>query len=47
MNAITILGNPAIEELSQCRQWVGWKYETRNGKLTKVPKSIKGGGRQE
>lgn len=38
-----MLGNPAIEELSQRRQWVGWKYETRNGKLTKVPKSIKGG----
>jgi primase-polymerase (primpol)-like protein len=30
-------------ELKDRRQWVGWKYETRDGKLTKIPKDPKTG----
>ncbi len=30
-------------ELKDMRQWVGWEYETRGGKLTKIPKDPKTG----
>lgn len=30
---------PALEELKGRRQWVAWKYEERNGRLTKPPVS--------
>lgn len=45
MTAVTILDNPAIEELSQRRQWVAWNSEPGpNGKITKVPKNPRTGG---
>jgi hypothetical protein len=31
-------------ELTARRQWVGWRYETSDGKTTKVPKNPKTGG---
>src|SRR5690242_17409978 len=38
---------PAIDdipcELSALVRWVGWRYEYRDGKWTKVPKSARGG----
>lgn len=30
-------------ELKSLHQWVGWKYETRGGKPTKIPKDPKTG----
>ena len=32
-------------ELQELRQWVGWKYEERNGNETKVPVDLKTCGR--
>ena len=31
-----------LQELKDYTYFCGWKYETRNGSRTKVPKSVKG-----
>ena len=36
--------NPAIEELANFKQWVCWRYETREGKATKPPRRATGSG---
>lgn len=36
--------NPAIDELSGWRQWVAWRFETRDGKATKIPVNPRTGG---
>jgi primase-polymerase (primpol)-like protein len=43
MKPIPLVGNiPA--ELKDRRQWVAWRYEERDGRLTKIPKNPQTGG---
>lgn len=42
------MNRPVLEnipvELKELQQWVGWKYEERGGRLTKIPKNPRTGG---
>ncbi|MGO9019177.1 MAG: hypothetical protein ACLQVJ_12605 [Syntrophobacteraceae bacterium] len=43
MTAIDLKVGNIPDELKHLNQWLGWKYETREGKLTKIPKDPKTG----